>query len=151
MVIFGGPLFLVKSFDYIFNFITGWTIIGPYVVGLIPRIVMLLLSFISDYAVYQISILYKASFNQSLTTLASSYVMLIYSTRSFSNSVEMVCSNLICTVWKFQNFLSFRFFYVKLILQNIVKCRFCHFWYSEYFSFGKFQPSKCAKNHRNQN
>ena len=90
MVIFGGPLFLVKSFDYIFNFITGWTIIGPYVVGLIPRIVMLLLSFISDYAVYQISILYKASFNQSLTTLASSYVMLIYSTRSFSNSVEMV-------------------------------------------------------------
>ena len=90
MVIFGGPLFLVKSFDYIFNFITGWTIIGPYVVGLVPRIVMLFLSFISDYAVYQISILYKASFNQSLTTLASSYVMLIYSTRSFSNSVEMV-------------------------------------------------------------
>ena len=92
MVIFGGPLFLVKCFDYVFNFITGWTIIGPYVVGLIPRLVMLILSFISDYAVYQISILYKASFNQSLTTLASSYVMLIYSTRSFSNSVEMVSS-----------------------------------------------------------
>ena len=51
---------------------------------------MLLLSFISDYTTYQICILYKANFNQCLTTLASSYVMLIYSTRTFSNSIEMV-------------------------------------------------------------
>ena len=69
---------------------TGWTIIGPYLIGFIPRFVMLLLSFISDYTTYQICILFKANFNQCLTTLASSYVMLIYSTRTFSNSIEMV-------------------------------------------------------------
>ena len=82
--------FVFFHLDYVFNFVTGWTIIGPYLIGFIPRFVMLLLSFISDYTTYQICILYKANFNQCLTTLASSYVMLIYSTRTFSNSIEMV-------------------------------------------------------------
>ena len=85
---------LLGRVDYIFNFITGWTLIGPYIIGLVPRLVMLFLSFISDYATYQICILYKANFNQCLTTLASSYVMLIYSTRTFSNSIEMVIIDL---------------------------------------------------------
>jgi len=89
MVLWGGPLYLLKLFDFVFNFITGWTIIGPYIVNVLPRMVMLALSFISDYTVYQICVLYKHSYNQCLTTLASSYVMLIYSTRTFSNSVEM--------------------------------------------------------------
>ena len=83
-------IFVFFHLDYVFNFVTGWTIIGPYLIGFIPRFVMLLLSFISDYTTYQICILYKANFNQCLTTLASSYVMLIYSTRTFSNSIEMV-------------------------------------------------------------
>ena len=52
-------------------------------VNVLPRMVMLALSFISDYTVYQICVLYKHSYNQCLTTLASSYVMLIYSTRTF--------------------------------------------------------------------
>ena len=94
MIIFGGPLYFFRSLDYVFNFITGWTLIGPYIIGLIPRLVMLFLSFISDYATYQICILYKANFNQCLTTLASSYVILIYSTRTFSNSIEMVILDL---------------------------------------------------------
>ena len=83
MVLWGGPLYLLKLFDFVFNFITGWTIIGPYIVNVLPRMVMLALSFISDYTVYQICVLYKHSYNQCLTTLASSYVMLIYSTRTF--------------------------------------------------------------------
>ena len=86
-------IFFFSHLDYVFNFVTGWTIIGPYLIGFIPRFVMLLLSFISDYTTYQICILYKANFNQCLTTLASSYVMLIYSTRTFSNSIEMVRKN----------------------------------------------------------
>merc|ERR1712045_872596 len=99
MVVFGVPLYLVNFLDYVFNFVTGWTIIGPYLIGFIPRFVMLLLSFISDYTTYQICILYKANFNQCLTTLASSYVMLIYSTRTFSNSIELaLASLLLCLV-----------------------------------------------------
>lgn len=88
-IILGGPLFALKSMDYVFNFVTGCTIVGPYLISILPRLVMLALSFISDYTVFQICILYKHSYNQCLTTLASSYVMLIYSTRTFSNSVEL--------------------------------------------------------------
>ena len=33
MVLWGGPLYLLKLFDFVFNFITGWTIIGPYIGG----------------------------------------------------------------------------------------------------------------------
>ena len=95
MVLFGTPLYLLKALDYVFNFITGWTLIGPYIVKLLPRLVMLALSFISDYTIYQICVLYKHSFNQCLTTLASSYVMLVYSTRTFSNSVEMAMVSLL--------------------------------------------------------
>ena len=95
MVIFGGPLYFLKILDYIFNFFTGWTLIGPYIIKLIPRLVMLSLSFISDYTVYQICNLYKHSYNQCLTTLASSYVMLVYSTRTFSNSLEMAYVSLL--------------------------------------------------------
>lgn len=90
MIIFGGPLYFVRCCDYVVNFTTGWSIIGPYMVNLVPRLVMLALSFISDFTVYQICILYKHSYNQCLTTLGSSYVMLIYSTRTFSNSIELV-------------------------------------------------------------
>ena len=39
--------------------------------------------------------LYKHSYNQCLTTLASSYVMLIYATRTFSNSVELALASLL--------------------------------------------------------
>ena len=33
MVLWGGPLYLLKLFDFVFNFMTGWTIIGPYIGG----------------------------------------------------------------------------------------------------------------------
>ena len=33
MVLWGGPLYLLKLFDFVFNFITGWTIIGSYIGG----------------------------------------------------------------------------------------------------------------------
>ena len=56
---------------------------------------MFCLSLTVDFTVYQICKLYKHSYNQCLTTLASSYIMLIYSTRTFSNSVELVLSSIL--------------------------------------------------------
>merc|ERR1719309_219468 len=73
----------------------GINFIGPYVIHLIPRIIMLIMSFSVDFMIYQICKLYKHSFNQCLTTLASSYVMLIYSTRTFSNSLELVLTSML--------------------------------------------------------
>ena len=39
--------------------------------------------------------MYKHSFNQCLTTLASSYIMLVYATRTFSNTLELLLSSLL--------------------------------------------------------
>ena len=69
--------------------------LGPYTLQLVSRLVMLLLSFSVDFTVYQICKLYKHSYKQCLSTLASSYVMLIYITRTFSNTQELVLSSLL--------------------------------------------------------
>ncbi len=72
------------------HFLPGLTLISSYTVLLAPRLVMLFLSFTVDYCVYQICVLYQHNFNRCLTTLASSYVMLVYSTRTLTNSLELV-------------------------------------------------------------
>ena len=88
-MLFGTPLYTLKVLDYVLYTVTGWSLIGPSLVFLLPRLVMLVLSFVVDWCVYQVCKLYRHNFNQCLTTLASSYVMLVYSTRSFSNSIEL--------------------------------------------------------------
>ena len=88
-----GALNSVGSFQGL-NYFTyrffGISVVGPYLVLLLPRLAMLALSFSVDYCVYKICVLYKHSFNKCLTTLASSYVMLVYSTRTLTNTLEMV-------------------------------------------------------------
>ena len=88
-MLFGTPLYTLKVLDYVLYTVTEWSLIGPSLVFLLPRLVMLVLSFVVDWCVYQLCKLYRHNFNQCLTTLASSYVMLVYSTRSFSNSIEL--------------------------------------------------------------
>ena len=68
----------------------GLSVVGAYLVLLMPRLAMLALSFSVDFCVYKICVLFKHSYNRCLTTLASSYVMLVYSTRTFTNTLEMV-------------------------------------------------------------
>ncbi len=46
-----------------------------------------------DCVTSQICRLYKHSYNQCLTTLASSYIMLVYATRTFSNTLELILSS----------------------------------------------------------
>jgi len=93
--LYGVPLFFLKYVNMYFYNLYGWNFIGPFLLQLLPRLVMLMLSLTVDFTVYQICKLYKHSFNQCLTTLASSYIMLIYSTRTFSNSVELALSSLL--------------------------------------------------------
>jgi phosphatidylinositol glycan class Z len=83
-LLYGLPIGLLKQADLYLDYKLGIQLfIGPYVLQLVPRLIMLLLSFSVDFTVYQICKLYKHSYNQCLTTLASSYIMLIYSTRTF--------------------------------------------------------------------
>ncbi len=88
--LFGTPLYALKLANAIVYHYLGVSVVWPYLVLVLPRIVMLAMSFSVDYCVYQICVLYRHSYNKCLTTLASSYVMLVYSTRTFSNSLEMV-------------------------------------------------------------
>ena len=66
MLVFGTPLYLVKLLDWLLSFSIGWSIISPYLLMMIPRLMMLCLSFIVDWIVYKICILYKHNYNQCL-------------------------------------------------------------------------------------
>merc|ERR1719400_2518305 len=95
-LLYGLPVGALKYLDLLLDAKLGIQIfIGPYIVQLVPRLIMLLLSFTVDACVYQICKLYKHSYNQCLTTLASSYVMIVYSTRTFSNTLELVMTSLL--------------------------------------------------------
>ncbi|XP_040583130.1 GPI mannosyltransferase 4 [Lepeophtheirus salmonis] len=95
-VLYGLPLSLLRGVNFLFHHYTGYNFfIGSFMVSLIPRIVILTSSFIVDFTVYKICILYKHSYNQCLTTLASSYVMIVFASRSFSNTLEMIMTSLL--------------------------------------------------------
>lgn len=89
-ILLGTPLRALRVADAVLHYYTGWNATSGYLVLLLPRLVMLAMSFTVDYSVYQTCLLYKHSYNQCLTTLASSYVMLVHATRTMSNSVELV-------------------------------------------------------------
>ena len=93
--LFGVPLTLLKYINLYFYSRLGLSFLGPYLLMVVPRLVMLALSLCVDLTVYKICVLYKHSYNQCLATLASSYVMLVYSTRTFSNSIELALTSLL--------------------------------------------------------
>ena len=90
VAVFGGPLAALKAISSQLYRFTGLTLVSPFTVTFLPRLVALLLSFSADFAVYQICVLYKHSFNRCLATLASSYVVLLYSSRTLTNTLELV-------------------------------------------------------------
>ena len=53
-LLFGTPLYGLKALDYMLYQLSGWTIIGPTIIFLLPRIIMLGLSFVVDWCVYQV-------------------------------------------------------------------------------------------------
>lgn len=64
-----------------------------------PRLVMCGLSFVNDWALKRICVLYNLRADLRLVALASSWVLLVFGTRTFSNSVEMaLCSVLLAVV-----------------------------------------------------
>lgn len=89
-LVFGPPLYLLR-------FLTPYTerylnvdLCTPYYLLTVPRLVLCLLSFINDYCIYRICVLYGHNYKTRLTIFASSYVTLVYCCRGFSNSFEMI-------------------------------------------------------------
>ncbi|XP_069671415.1 GPI mannosyltransferase 4 [Periplaneta americana] len=94
----GLPLWCLKS---VAPFISLWfdvDIKSPYLLLVLPRLAMCLLSFITDISLYGICHLYGQNYRARLLTLASSYVMLVYGTRTFSNTIEMALTSLLLYV-----------------------------------------------------
>ena len=116
-VIFGAPLSALKTANFLLNHYTGLNLISGHLVLLVCRMVMLVLSFSVDYCVYKICVLYKHNYNQCLTTLASSYVMLVYSTRAFSNCLEMFLVSVMIYLVSY----SMKQTYETVYLQGLVK------------------------------
>ncbi|KAK0090749.1 hypothetical protein PV325_006308 [Microctonus aethiopoides] len=66
------------------------TIKTPYSLVVFPRLFICALSFISDYCLYRICRIYNKNYCSRLAIYASSYIMIIYATRTISNSVELI-------------------------------------------------------------
>ncbi|XP_052873455.1 GPI mannosyltransferase 4 [Anopheles cruzii] len=81
------------------NYYLGINLRGSYVTLVFPRLLMVALSFVNDWSLYRICRSYGLQYQFRLLTLASSYVMLVYATHTFSNSIEMaLCSLLLYIV-----------------------------------------------------
>ncbi|XP_032527682.2 GPI mannosyltransferase 4 [Danaus plexippus] len=62
----------------------------PYYLLVIPRLFICFLSLINDFCLYKICVNYGQNFRNRLTIFASSYVILVYCCRSFSNAFETI-------------------------------------------------------------
>ncbi|XP_051874590.1 GPI mannosyltransferase 4-like [Pristis pectinata] len=63
-------------------------ILNSYTLLVFPRFYLTCLSFILDYSVYHLACLWDADPWNALTLLSMSHVMLVFHTRTFSNSIE---------------------------------------------------------------
>lgn len=89
-IIFGPPLNFIRLANPYAKQYLNIDLKTPYYLLVIPRVFICLLSFINDYCLYKICILYGQNFKNRLKLFASSYVVLVYCCRSFSNSFEMI-------------------------------------------------------------
>lgn len=81
----GASLKMLKNINY---FVDGMLV--PYFILIFPRLLMCFLSFIVDHSVYKICVDNNERYNSKLLILASSYVILIHGTRTFSNTLELI-------------------------------------------------------------
>lgn len=89
-MILGPPLHFIQIMNPYSKYYLNIDLKTPYYLLVIPRIFICLLSFINDYCLYKICVLYGQNFRTRLKVFASSYVVFVYCTRSFSNTFEMM-------------------------------------------------------------
>ncbi|XP_052888515.1 GPI mannosyltransferase 4 [Anopheles moucheti] len=93
------PFSLLRFASMYTHYYLGINLRGSYVTLVFPRLLMVALSFVNDWSLYRICRSYGLQYQFRLLTLASSYVMLVYATHTFSNSIEMaLCSLLLYIV-----------------------------------------------------
>ncbi|XP_057331730.1 GPI mannosyltransferase 4 [Microplitis mediator] len=66
-----------------------------YFLVTVPRLTLCILSFASDYCLYKSCLMNKQNYRSRLIIYASSYVMVVYATRTLSNSIELILNTLL--------------------------------------------------------
>lgn len=70
-----------------------------YALLVFPRLIMVLFSFVNDWSLFRICKSYGVNYEIRMVALASSFVMLVFGSRTFSNTIEMgLCSVLLYLV-----------------------------------------------------
>lgn len=93
------PLNILKFINVYFVHFLGINLISSYTILIFPRLCMCLLSFVCDYSLFRMCRVYGLRHEIRLLVLGSSYVMLVFGTRTFSNSLEMILTSfLLCLV-----------------------------------------------------
>lgn len=96
-IVHGVPIWCLKQLNRLFEYLFDINILTPYSLIVFPRFTLCIASFIIDYALYDICRIYSRPYHAKLTILASSYVMLVYATRTFSNTIEMILFSIL--IW----------------------------------------------------
>lgn len=105
-------------------------IVSSYFLVVFPRLLMCCLSFIVDYCMYKMCVNNNEKYMSKILVLASSYVMVIYGTRTFSNTLELILFSLLLyfvaesltfsnTVNKKRDYINMRYRQSKTIVDKI--------------------------------
>lgn len=125
----GIPCHMLKWVSTFTSFWLGIDLVTPYILLVVPRLVTCGLSLISDFCLWYMCYMYGQNYAARLTVFASSYVMLVFATRTFSNTVEMVFfSMLLCLVLDSMHFtdeVSMIFFSCGIATIWLVPAIFC--------------------------
>ncbi|XP_050345092.1 GPI mannosyltransferase 4 isoform X2 [Nymphalis io] len=89
-IILGPPLHLIRIINPYTKNLINIDLKTPYYLLTLPRLFICFLSLINDYCLYRICTMYGQNFRNRLNIFATSYVILVYCCRSFSNAFEMI-------------------------------------------------------------
>ncbi|XP_053646819.2 GPI mannosyltransferase 4 isoform X1 [Cherax quadricarinatus] len=92
------PYFFMKYSAPFFTYFLGYDLQTPYNLLIAPRIFMTFLSFIADYSIYRIARMCYLKPWSCVEVFASSYIMLVYATRTFSNTMELILMSVL--LWR---------------------------------------------------
>lgn len=86
----GMSIKFLKDMNYLCKEYLSYHILTPYTILIVPRLLMCLCSFIVDYCLFKTCTDNNEKYKCRLIVLASSYIMIVFGTRTFSNTIEMV-------------------------------------------------------------
>lgn len=127
---------------------------NPYFLLIFPRLLMTLLSFVTDYCLYKICLTLNESYISRLTILSSSYVILVHCTRTLSNSIETALVSFllyrVSSCMELSNKVRILDHYFNFVLHSIIKNVFTAGYRANRLSAGQVpQSQKRSRTYKN--